>query len=79
MSLARVLAAFELSHVQSLMNRLNQKASGFKISMLYFQRMTFSDYFVHNGVAKTQDIRNAPDNVIMLPQSLRVILIWALS
>ena len=30
-------------------------------------------------MAKTQDIRNAPENVIMLPQELWVILIWALS
>ena len=31
------------------------------------------------GVAKTQDFRNALDKVIMLPQGLSVILIWALS
>ena len=31
------------------------------------------------GVAKTQDFRNAFDKVIMLPQGLWVILIWALS
>ena len=31
------------------------------------------------GVAKTQDFRNALDKVIMLPQGLWVILIWALS
>ena len=44
MSLAREL----MSHVQSLMNRL-KNSSVFKIRMLYFQRMTFSDYFVRNG------------------------------
>ena len=32
----------------SLMNRLNQKYYVFKIWMLYFQRITFSDYFVRN-------------------------------
>ena len=33
----------------SPMNRLNQKYSVFKIWMLYFQRITFSDYFVRNA------------------------------
>ena len=33
----------------STMNRLNQKSSVFKMWMLYFQRITFSDYFVRNG------------------------------
>ena len=35
----------------SLMNRLNQKSSVFKMWMLYFQRITFSAYFVRNGYA----------------------------
>ena len=31
------------------MDRLSQKSSVFKMWMLYFQRITFSDYFVRNG------------------------------
>ena len=33
----------------SLMNRLYQKYSIFKMWMLYFQRISLSDYFVLNG------------------------------
>ena len=47
MSLARELGAFEMS--VSLMNRLNKKSFVFKMWMLYFQRITFSDDFVRNG------------------------------
>ena len=32
----------------SLMNRLSQKSSVSKMWMLYFQRITFSDYFIRN-------------------------------
>ena len=47
MLLTRELRAFEMS--VSLINRLNKKFSVFKMWMLYFQRITFSDYFVRNG------------------------------
>ena len=51
MSLARDLGANvrDVACSVSLMNRLSQKYSVFKMWMLYFQRITLSDYFVRNG------------------------------
>ena len=47
--LARELDGFATSHVQYLSCKLNQKSSVFKMWMYYFQRITFSDYFVCHG------------------------------